>query len=213
MFPRKLAALAAVVPFALSSMAMTDGAVVEEVAYFHCADDASKLTNATIVANGPDSWDENPPERSYAQGAGCGNLDTTLEGTSQASLYDVTFAGQYEGPLDSLTVSLYGLTTDRDDSYRVTVRLNVDGIDMIAFGENQVDIHAEGTGMRPHHFSVTNIGQLDEGPHDIVLTVGTYYINHAAMWSWDTVEAPSSITFNPIEPKGPVIWAPGARRP
>lgn len=186
-----------------------DIVVCEQRVYFHCDDDAVKVNNANLAAAG---WDTTPPDRSVTEGAGCGQLDTTITGTADHNpLYDAPFAGWFEheetANVESLTVHAHNIDVGTarlaPESFAMRAHVVVNGQTVLDRETviRPVPVESETGISREIEFTVTGIDQYDLGQFSTAkVTLYAHFVdtNHNG-WVWDTTEVPSGITFNPTE--------------
>jgi hypothetical protein len=140
--PLTLALIVSLVPAAAEETGPTEPEIeLEEVtAWFVCDGDTPEATVNQRLGNSTPTWGLDVPEGSFAQGAACGSGNpSVVNGTEQESPYDLSFAGEFTGRLDTITVDLHNayLGTGRRDDFPqvIDVRLTIDGLSVFGVEE------------------------------------------------------------------------------
>jgi hypothetical protein len=210
---RAITALAAALVVALAAApASAEPSLRSERVFFHCGTTRVQALDY-VQDDAPATWNVKVPTASVQDGAGCGQLDTTLTGTTKMTPYDATFSGTFTGNLQELTVSLFSIPVDGysfvtdPGPQDIEVRMAIDGKDAVGTDTTGAvltitPVPTNGGATWIHQFTVTGIG-LDgeagsgEAQHKIDLMVGIYPIDAFEGWVWDTKEVPAGILFNP----------------
>jgi hypothetical protein len=114
----------------------------EETGWFACDGDTREDTINRQLENDTPTWDTEEPTGSWVEGdGGCGSLHATslVGGTEQESPYDLSFAGEFDGNLDTITVTLHNayLGTNRGTGTQqmIEVRLTIDNLSVFGVEE------------------------------------------------------------------------------
>lgn len=183
--------------------------LVTEQVWFVCGDE--KVTN---LENNTATWDNEPPDQSVTDGAGCGTVDAPFMQEGPGNIYDATWTGWFEGNLDSLTVELHNIYVGpgrATGQLNAAVKLFVDGLPLFDELGEEVTFEAvrSDTGLSEMiRFSIDNIGfvsERDNVEHQINLVMhggetqnrGPTLTDTVSGWVWDTTEVPSGMVFNP----------------
>jgi hypothetical protein len=188
-----------------------------ERVYFECG--GEKVHNVAQQQGTTPTWSTTKPAQSVSAGAGCGSVDSVFTQSAPGNLYDTTWAGAFEGNLDTVTVELHGIYVGparATGPYDVAVRLYVDG-EALTLGESGLGANVavkpvrSATGLSEKLvFSITDIGfvaEEEDDVHDVALLIqggttinrGPTVTNTVNGWVWGTTEVPAGITFNPAE--------------
>lgn len=203
---RFLLVVALVVGGALPAQAEFVPNTPNERTYFHCS---TGQTSQVGNLEGPATWNTTPPADSVTSGAGCGqaaqsNSDTTAPG---ARVTYAMFTGSYTGNLDRLTVRLDNIYVGGGrlgSPVELTVRLNIDGVDVLGTGGKTTLVTPVPSATRvsdAFFVSVDDIGLMaekDDKAHTITLAVKSP-TTPAQAWVYDTTEVPGGIEFAPAE--------------
>lgn len=195
---------------------------VQEV-WFHEGD--AKVGNA-----GAAPFDTTPPAASVQEGAGAGALSvaTSIEELAGAGTTEAYFAGEFEGCIDTLAVTVFSFDptnrsgTDADlepNNHNFAYTLTIDGVDVLAgsAAEAATTFANDGFGPNENRFALevaermqrhADRGRLRmDGTHLVELRVSSWYANTGhAVYVWDTTEVPSGMVFNaPASADVPVV--------
>jgi hypothetical protein len=191
-----------------------DGTLVLEERQAWIKDHAgTKAGNAAAVgATEFPSWDDEPPDQSVSDGAGGGYFASSAGALADAQFdptYAATLAGDFDGCLDTMAVTLYLFSSFETiflEEQKIGVQLFADGEWL--FGTDDVDVvsrpNPDGDITHSIHFAFRNllrelelVGLDPAGEHELTLQVTPRYndVGHV-VFVWDTTEVPSNIIFN-----------------
>lgn len=194
------------------------GEIVYETEKVWVHEGETKVGNLTQHGDQPPApWDTTAPTTSVTGGAGAGAISgagstaTLVPGAQQ----DATFAGTFEGCLDTILVDLYAFhPTNRTGSsgsleeapLNYGASLVIDGETFVIGGPQEAVTSANpgGNATYLNRFAFTGVRKAMErrdlaldGSHDIQLTVTAWYVNtNNVVFVWDTTEVPTNLTFN-----------------
>ncbi|MBW3620406.1 MAG: hypothetical protein KY461_09185 [Actinobacteria bacterium] len=178
----------------------------------------TKVGNLTQHGDQPPApWDTEPPTASVATGAGAGALSGfgSLESLVADSPQSATFAGAFEGCLDTVLVELYAFQpTNRTGTsgelneapHNFGAELVIDGKTFTLAGPKEAATVPNPGGSATYRlrFAIHGVraamerhGLALDGPHELQLTMTAWFINtNNTVYVWDTTEVPTGLTFN-----------------
>ncbi len=200
-----------------------DLTVCREDVWFHEGDSKAGNLADTDYGSLP-TFDTNAPEDSVAAGAGGGYAGSSLYQLTEEEprAYTPTFVGEFTGDLDTLLIDMYlfapastlgqymnedptGTLGTENFPWSVDLNLIVDGEPLISIGGQQLELEDGGNAVKRTRIAIVDIldafeeaglvGKSDA--HSIQLEItGTGLASNAAIWVYDTTEAPSGMVFN-----------------
>ena len=225
MLPRMLSLLLAVSLLALVPAAADDdpcadeaGEIVylEEQVWVH--EGETKVGNLTQHGDQPPApWDASPPPGSVTTGAGAGAFSAFGSTASLApqTPQSATFAGDFEGCLDTMLVELYGFQpTNRtstsgslaESPHNFGAQVVIDGATFDITGPQEAVTTPNPAGQATYRFrfafngirtAMQGRGLAPDGAHELQFTVTAWYANTSnAIYVWDTTEVPTNLVFN-----------------
>lgn len=182
----------------------------EEQVWFHEGD--SKLGNLSAAP-----WDTTPPEASVLGAAGAVAVSSSAAVLAE-NTPTATFAGTFEGCIDTVLFDLYSLDpTNRTGTsltlqpaeHNLSLTVTIDGTKVFSGGPlaTSTEFANEGLGPNLNRFAL-DLGDLLElfsefgsftldGTHEIEVAVAAWYVNTGhAIYLWGATEVPSGLTFN-----------------
>lgn len=189
---------------------------LEEQVWVH--EGETKVGNLTQHGDQPPApWDTTPPPGSVTTGAGAGAVSAfgSAGGLVPDAPQSATFAGGFEGCLDTMLVELYAFQpTNRtgtsgslaESPHNFGAQLVIDGVTFDIPGPQQAVTTANPTGQATYRlrFAFDRIraamerrGLELDGAHELQLTVTAWYVNtNNSVYVWDTTEVPTNLVFN-----------------
>lgn len=188
----------------------------EEQVWIH--EGETKVGNLTQHGDQPPApWDTEPPTDSVAAGAGAGALSGlgSFESLVADAPQSATFAGGFDGCLDTILVELYAFQpTNRTGSsgsleeapHNFGAELVIDGRTIALGGPKEAATVPNPDGQATYRlrFALTGVraamerrGLTLDGAHDLQLTMTAWFVNtNNVVYVWDTTEVPAGLTFN-----------------
>lgn len=215
-------AMAVAVPVAADDHEEWEPNLVHERVYVVC--EGEKVQNIEQLDGNTPTWDTEEPDESVTEGAGCGSVDAPFTQTDAGNVYDTTWAGFFEGNLDTLTVHAHNIYVGpgrATGEFEVAVKLFINGRPYFPDVGGHVIAEAQPSDTRLSElveFTITDLGLVEEDDDrlhyvELVLHGGTPHHRDPTVtdtvsgWVWGTTEVPSGITFNPDEPVDAVLPA------